>query len=71
VSIEPVKGIEKFILLRNKSVVYTAEEIRTTHDLHLGKMMNAAPFFRIERPWGMEHLPQTYEAIITHIEESL
>jgi hypothetical protein len=70
-SIEPVKGIEKFMLLRNKSVIYLTEEVRRDHDLHLARMLDTVPFFRITREWGMEALPQTYEAIIRHIEEQL
>jgi len=66
VSITPVKGVEKFQLVRKNSLIYTLPYIRIRHEKYLGVMLNSIDCFVIDRPWGKEHLKEIYNAIKKH-----
>jgi hypothetical protein len=70
-TITPVKGIEKFTLAKQKSLIYTFKGFRLEHEKHLGKILNNIPFFKISRPWGVEYMDDTYQSIRNHIQESI
>jgi hypothetical protein len=70
-TITPIKGIEKFTLARQNSLIYTLKGFRLEHEKHLGKILNTIPFFKISRPWGMEYMGETYQSIKKHIQESI
>jgi len=65
-TIKEIKGIEKFILTKKNSVIYTLPNIKLDHEKYLGKILNTIPFFKINRPWGKKYIPQTYDAILKH-----
>jgi hypothetical protein len=66
-TITPIKGIEKFTLARQNSLIYTLKGFRLEHEKHLGKILNTIPFFKITRPWGMEYIDETYSHIKKHL----
>jgi len=66
-TISPIKGLEKFQLVRKNSLIYTLPHIRIKHEKYLGVLLNSIEFFTIKRPWGKEYLHDTYQAIKNHL----
>jgi len=66
-TITEIKGIQKFILAKKNSVIYTLPSIRLEHERYLGTLLNTLPVFHIKRSWGKEYLEETYQVIREHV----
>jgi hypothetical protein len=66
IHIQEIKGIEKFILAKKNSIIYTLPNIKLEHEKYFGQMLNTIPFFKINRPWGKRYIPQVYNTILQH-----
>jgi len=66
ISIVPTKGIEKFKLLKENSLLYSFQLNRQKEDAFLFELLKHVQVFTLSRPWGTQHLDAVYHAIIAH-----
>ena len=69
VAIEPVRGIERFVGLKNHGIVYTFPGRLLEHNRHIEALANRLPVYRLRRPWGMEWMEETCGTMIRYLEE--
>jgi len=69
VAIEPVRGIERFVGLKNHGIVYTFPGRLLEHNRRIEALANRLPLYRLRRPWGMEWMEETCGRLMRHMKE--